>query len=201
MELAMSVAEQARDGCGTLVGVFDAPNDGWSFATAREPARFGVCEVNGVPGVEHAVGVRGTLCGISARHTTRYLHLFVADAVQSCRRCRQEAEAAPTQPCVQERLHDRVLDSALSTTRDEVLAALRLGANVRLWINGRSTDLAKFYARLDELTDGAASAAEAFASAATIGLANVEHDLWRFLVVLPEDGGPPIIARGPRDLR
>jgi len=183
-----------------LVRVIDAPNHGWSFATAREPTRFGACEVNGVPGVEHAVGARGTLCGISARHTTRYLHLFVPDALQSCRRCRQEAEAAPTQPCVQERLHRRVLDSARGPTRDELLAALRMGANVRLWINGRSTDLAKFYARLDELTDGAGPAAEAFSAAATIGLANVEHERWRFLVVLPEDGGSPILARGPRDL-
>ncbi|MER6734686.1 hypothetical protein [Streptomyces puniciscabiei] len=184
-----------------LVRVIDAPNDGWSFAAAREPARFGVCVVNGVPGVKHAVGARGTLCGISARHTIRYRHLFIPDALHSCRRCRQEAETAPTQPCVQERLHGRVLDSAQSTTRDELLAALREGANVRLWINGRSTDLATFYARLDELTDGAGPAAAAFASAATIGLANVEHNLWRFLVVLPEDGGPPVIARGPRDLR
>lgn len=184
-----------------LVRVIDAPNDGWSFATARDPARFGACEVNGVAGVEHAVGGRGTLCGISARHTTRYRHLFVPDALRSCRRCRQEAEAAPTQPCVQERLHGRVLDAAQGVLRDELLAALRTGANVRLWINGRSTDLAKFYAGLDELTDGAEPAAEAFAAAATIGLANVEHDHWRFLVVLPEDGRPPIIARGPRALR
>jgi hypothetical protein len=84
--------------------------------------------------------------------------------------------------------------------RDELLAALRRGARVRLWINGRSVDLAKFYARIDELTEGAGPAAEAFASAATIGLANVEHDLWRFLVVLPEGDDPPIVARGPRDL-
>ncbi|KUJ35385.1 hypothetical protein ADL25_37205 [Streptomyces sp. NRRL F-5122] len=83
--------------------------------------------------------------------------------------------------------------------RDELLAALHKGANVRLWINGRSTDLAKFYARLDELTHGAGPAAEAFVSAATIGLTNVEYDLWRFLVVLPQDGGRPLIARGPRD--
>ncbi|WP_431678561.1 hypothetical protein [Kitasatospora sp. KL5] len=166
-----------------------------------DAARFGACEVNGVPGVEHAAGGRGTLCGISARHTTRYLHLFVPGALQSCRRCGQEADASPTQPCIQERLHDRVLESAKGAMRDELLAALRKGANVRLWLNGRSTDLEKFYARLDELTDGAGPAAEAFASAATIGLANVEYDLWRFLVVLPQDGGSPIIARGPRGVR
>lgn len=85
--------------------------------------------------------------------------------------------------------------------RDELLAALRKGANVRSWISGPSADLAKFYAELDELTEGTGTAAEAFASAATIGLANVETGLWRFLVVLPQDGGSPIIARGPRSAR
>ncbi|WP_159012374.1 hypothetical protein [Streptomyces sp. NRRL F-5123] len=178
--------------------MIDAPKDDWSFSTAREPARFGACEVNGAPGVEHAVDGRRTLCGISARHTTRHLHLFVAGALQSCRRCRQKAEASPTQPCVQERLYGRVLESAQGAMRDELLAALRKGAPVRLWINGPSADLAKSYASFDELTDGAGPAAEAFASAETIGLANVEYDLWRFLVVLPQDGGPPIIARGAR---
>jgi hypothetical protein len=93
------------------------------------------------------------------------------------------------------------MDSAQDAMRDELLAALREGADVRMWINGPSTNLARSYARLDELTDGAGPAAEAFASAATIGLANVEHNLWRFLVVLPKVGSPPIIARGPRDLR
>ncbi|MFF8769214.1 hypothetical protein [Kitasatospora sp. NPDC015120] len=176
----------------------DAPNDEWSFATAREPTRFGACEVHGVPGVEHAAGERGTLCGVSARYTTCYLHLFVPDALQSCRRCRQEAEASPTQPCVQERLHGRVLESAQGAMRDELLAALCKGANVSLWLSGPSADLAKSYAKLDELTEGTRTAAETFASAATIGLANVETGLWRFLVVLPQDGGSPIIARGPR---
>ncbi|MFC7219300.1 hypothetical protein ACFQLX_14140 [Streptomyces polyrhachis] len=203
LEGLVSQVTQVRQegGCGTLVRMIDVPSDGWSFATARESARFGACEVNGAPGVEHAAAERGTLCGISARHTTGYRHLFVPDALRSCRRCRQEVETAPTQPCVQERLHGRLLDSAQGEMRDELLTALRRGANVSLWINGPSTDLAKSYARLDELTDGAGPAAEAFASAETIGLANVEHDLWRFLVVLPQGSGSPVIARGPRGPR
>ncbi|WP_406858763.1 hypothetical protein ABZO31_00280 [Streptomyces sp. HUAS MG47] len=180
--------------------MIDTPNDGWSFATAREPARFGACEVNDVPGVEHAVGARGTLCGMAARRTTRYLHLFVPDALQSCRRCRREADTVPTQPSAQERLHGRVRAAVQGRARDDLLAALHKGAKVRLWINGPSADLARFYARLDELTDGAGPAAEAFAAATTVGLASVEDDHWRFLVVLPDDGGRPLVARGPRDL-
>ncbi|MFB6613338.1 hypothetical protein ACFCV9_03800 [Streptomyces sp. NPDC056367] len=178
--------------------MIDVPADGWSFATAREPARFGVCEVNGAPGVEHAVSARGTLCGISARHTTLYLHLFVPGALQSCRRCRRQAEAAPTVPCAQERLHDRVRGAAQGQARDDLLAALRRGAKVGLWISGPSASLAKDYAKLDGLTDGAGPAAEAFTAATTIGLARVDDGRWRFLVVLPEDGGCPLVARGPR---
>ncbi|MFE6666353.1 hypothetical protein ACFVFH_22685 [Streptomyces sp. NPDC057697] len=180
--------------------MIDVPAEGWSFATAREPARFGACEVNGVPGVEHAVGARGTLCGISERHTTRYSHLFDPGALQSCRRCRQQAEAAPTEPCGQERLHDKVQGAAQGQARDDLLAALRRGAKVALWISGPSASLAKHYAKVDELTDGAGPAAEAFAAATTIGLARVEDGPWRFIVVLPEDGGSPLVARGPRDL-
>ena len=184
-----------------LVRMIDVAADGWSFATAREPARFGACEVNGVPGVEHAVGARGTLCGTSARHTTRYLHLFDPGALHSCRKCRGRAEAAPTEPCAQERLHDKVRSTVQGKVRDDLLAALRRGAKIALWINGPSASLAKHYAKLDELTEGAGPAAEACATATTIGLARVEDGPWRFVVVLPEDGGSPLVARGPRGSR
>ncbi|MEU9121061.1 hypothetical protein AB0C96_14585 [Streptomyces sp. NPDC048506] len=180
--------------------MIDVPPDGWSFATAREPARFSACEVNGAPGVEHAVGARGTLCGKSARHTTRYLHLFDRGAVHSCLRCREKAEAAPTEPSGQERLHDRVQAAAQGRVRDDLLAALRKGARVAVWINGPSAALARRYAKLDELTDGAGPVADALDAAAAIGLARVEDGPWRFIVVLPEDGGCPLVARGPRDL-
>ncbi|MEV6523169.1 hypothetical protein AB0M43_14560 [Longispora sp. NPDC051575] len=179
--------------------MIDTPDDGWSFATAREPARFGACGVNGVPGVDHGTDVRGTLCGIPERHTTAFLHQFDPEALHSCRRCRQKAEDAPSQPCTQERLHDRLLHATQSVVRDELLTALRQGATVHLWIHGPSANLAKFYAKLETLTDGAGPAAEVFASTATVALANVEDNLWRFLVVLPEDGAAPVVARGPRD--
>ncbi|MFF7212741.1 hypothetical protein ACFZAU_19710 [Streptomyces sp. NPDC008238] len=180
--------------------MIDAPSDGWSFATARVPARFGACGVDGAPGVEHAVGARGTLCGKSARCTTGYLHLFDPGALHSCLRCREKAQAAPTEPCAQERLHDRVQAAAKDGVRDDLLVALRKGARVDLWISGPSEALARDYARLDELTEGAGTVADAVAAASTIGLARVEDDLWRFLVVLPVDGGRPLVSRGPRDL-
>ncbi|MFJ3876993.1 hypothetical protein ACIPW5_05995 [Streptomyces sp. NPDC090077] len=173
-------------------------DDGWSFATAREPARFAACEVHGAPGVDHAAGPRGTLCGIAARHTTTRLHLFEPGALQSCLRCRTRAAAAPSEPCAQERLHRRVRDAAEGAARDDLLAALLRGAEVGLWVNGPSGGLAEHYAGLDALTDGAGPAAAAFGSAASIGLARVEDGPWRFVVVLPEDGGRPLVARGPR---
>ncbi|MFE5769205.1 hypothetical protein ACFQ7O_12695 [Streptomyces sp. NPDC056485] len=181
-------------------------DDGWSFAAARVPARFGACEVRGAPGVEHAGGGRGTLCGMAARCLTTHLHLFEPDALQSCRRCRRAAKDAPTEPCVQERLHERVEAAAEGRIREDLLAALRRGAAVRSWINGPSAYLTGSHARLDELTEGAGPAAEALAAAAATGLAVVEDGRYRYLVVLPDGvggvggvrGGPPVIARGPR---
>ncbi|MGW4275079.1 hypothetical protein ACWEGQ_22565 [Streptomyces seoulensis] len=181
--------------------MIDVPADGWSFAAAREPARFGACEVNGAPGVEHAVGARGTLCGIGARHTTRCLHLFDPAAPHACRRCRRQAEAAPTEPCAQERLHDRVRAAAPGRARDDLLTALREGARVALWINGPAATSARHYVRRDELTDGVGPVCDALDAAATIGVARVEDGSWRYVVVLPEDGGRPLVARGPRDAR
>ncbi|WP_265560161.1 hypothetical protein [Streptomyces hygroscopicus] len=174
------------------------PDAGWSFATAREPARFGAGGLEGAPGVEHAMADAGTLCGIPEQQITRYRHLFHAEGRQACARCRRQADAAPAQPSPQERLHDRVRAAAQGRARDDVLAALRKGAKIALWINGPSATLAQHYARLDELTEGAGPAADALEAAAASGLACVEDGSWRFIVVLPENGDRPLVARGPR---
>ncbi|MGE7437751.1 MULTISPECIES: hypothetical protein [Kitasatospora] len=54
--------------------------------------------------------------------------------------------------------------------------------------------------RLDELTDGAGAVADALDAAATIGLTRIDDGPRRFIVVLPEDGGRPLVARGKRGL-
>ncbi|MFI0940886.1 hypothetical protein [Streptomyces sp. NPDC021020] len=177
------------------------PYEGWSFAGAREPSRFGACQLDDAPGVDHAVGPRGTLCGITGRPLTTYRHLFAPSAPHSCPRCTDLAAAAPTQPSTQERLHDRVLAAAPGEVRDALLAALRRGAAVRLWLDGPAATLTAHYARLGELTEGAGAAAGALASAARPGLAEVEAGELRYLVVLPDDGGAPVVARGPRTAR
>ncbi|MEV7122349.1 hypothetical protein [Kitasatospora griseola] len=72
----------------------ELPHDDRSFTTARGPARFAACEEVGVPGVEHAAGAGGTLCGIPDARITIYRHLFVPRRLptlrgrRSCRRCR-----------------------------------------------------------------------------------------------------------------
>ena len=90
-------------------------------------------------------------------------------------------------------------DATPSEARDDLLAALAKGARVVLWLRGPAADLARNYAKPQTLTEGAGPAAEAFDTATTIGLARVESRSWSFLVVLPQDGSRPLIARGPRD--
>ena len=183
-----------------LTRVTHDPDGRWSFATAREAASFGAGQLTGEPGVEHAMGESGTLCGIPENHITRYLHLFESAEPEACPDCRHRAEAAPTKPCAQERLHDTLQGADPGQARDDLLAALRKGAKVRLWIHGPAADLARHYARLDSLTEGAEHAIEAFNTARTIGMARVEDGDWLFIAVLPEDDSRPLVARGPRML-
>ncbi|MFB9368462.1 hypothetical protein [Kitasatospora albolonga] len=48
--------------------------------------------------------------------------------------------------------------TACEPARDDLLDTLRRGAEVGLWVGGGSDSLARHYAGLDELTDGAAAA-------------------------------------------
>ncbi|MEU4115490.1 hypothetical protein AB0F71_13455 [Kitasatospora sp. NPDC028055] len=173
---------------------------GWSFATARQPAHFGACIVRGEPDEpEHAaVGDDRTLCQEQPRTIARYRHLFgIRIGARFCPRCQHLAATAPPRPGVQERLHERVLDAAEGPLRTDLLAALRRGAPVPTWLDGPADSLAP-HAGLDELTEGAAPAAAAFATARTLALALAEDGPWRYLVVLPHDGTAPLLARGPR---
>lgn len=174
---------------------------GWSFASAREPARFAAGVRDGVPGVEHAMAGGGTLCGVPGDQVTRYRHLFAprdTRGSRACPECREQAAATPAQPSVQERLHDTVQAAAPGPARDDLLAALRRGAPVGMWIHGPAGQLARDCTGLGALTEGAGPVAEAFGVATTIGLARVEDGAWCFVVVLP-DGGRPLVARAPRD--
>ncbi|MFE4977702.1 hypothetical protein ACFRAR_37050 [Kitasatospora sp. NPDC056651] len=176
---------------------FDASGGTWSFATAREPAEFPAVEVEGVPGVEHAGGAGRTLCGIRGRYLKLFLHHFQPQALASCRKCRALAEGAPSQPCGQERLHDLLLQEAEDgPLRTDLLAELRRGARIAIWITGPAKDLTRFHSRIDRMTEEAGPAAEALAAAKTsITLVRVEDTDRHYLVVLSPDGRARI-ARG-----
>ncbi|PJN28014.1 hypothetical protein CG736_07440 [Kitasatospora sp. CB02891] len=87
-------AAHRADGRDMLGRVTELPADNRSFTAARGPARFAACEEDGVPGVEHAAGARGTLCGIPDARITVYRRLFVPRRLptlrgrRSCGRCR-----------------------------------------------------------------------------------------------------------------
>ncbi|MFD4530505.1 hypothetical protein ACFWNL_27375 [Kitasatospora sp. NPDC058397] len=176
----------------------EAPGGAWSFAAAREPAEFPLVGVNGVPGVGHAGDGRRTLCGIRGQYLTFFLHHFRPQDLASCRKCRALAEAAPSRPCGQERLHDLLLQEADDgPLRTDLLAALRRGARIAFWGTGPARDLTRSYARLDRMTEEAGPAAEALAAAGTsVTLARVEDTDQQYLVVLPHDDRARI-ARGP----
>ncbi|WP_144056893.1 hypothetical protein [Micromonospora lupini] len=175
-----------------------ADQEGWSFATARVPAQFGAAIQPLTPGVQHAWGDEETLCGLVEDQIELYLHLFDREDASACPTCRQQAVAAPTQPCGQERLHDRVLAAAAGPRREELLDALRRGAEIKLWINGPAASLAKHYAELDRIVEGSPALIAALSVNGSVGLAKVEHGPWQFIVVLP-DHGPPLIARATAD--
>ncbi|MEU4588525.1 hypothetical protein AB0F92_41890 [Kitasatospora aureofaciens] len=170
---------------------------GWSFADAREPAVFAACVLDTDPDLEHAAADEdGTLCRAPG-YAARYRHHFgMRIGARFCPRCRELAAAASARPGVQERLHQRVLDVADGPLRTDLLAALRRGAPVPTWLNGPA-DFLVLHAGLDTLTEGTADAAAAFESTPTLSLALAEDGPWRYLVLLPHDHTPPLLARGP----
>jgi hypothetical protein len=148
--------------------------------------------------VQHAWAGEETLCGLAEDQIRSYRHLFDREDASACPTCRQQAAVAPTQSCEQERLHDRVLAAAAGPMREELLDALRRGADIKLWINGPAVSLGKHYARLDRIVEGGPAMVAALGVHGSVGLARAEHGPWQFIVVLP-DHGPPLIARATDD--
>jgi hypothetical protein len=189
--------------CGDAGGVgrfysFGVTEDGWSFAGAREAARFALAMGLDGLGDEHAYHDRGTLCGIDERQVDVYRTHFRPDGARACPECRRLCAEAPTEPSGQERLHRLVSAAERGHLRDELLSALQRGADIRLWINGPSADMAKFYARPDELVDGRDAVAAALDGSGRAGVARVRHDFWEYVVALPE-GSRPVVGRTTAD--
>ncbi|MFI7425058.1 hypothetical protein [Nonomuraea sp. NPDC049684] len=142
------------------------------------------------------MGAHATLCGIPAEQMVVYRHHFRAGGTQACPRCSERAAAAPTAPCGQERLHDKVLTALPSLLRTRLLEALRNGAPITVWINGPA-DRVSVYAHLDHITDGTEVVRDLLATHEPIGIARVTQPSGEFIVVLPQHTAP-IIAWAQR---
>lgn len=164
---------------------------GWSFASAREPARFAAAENRDSPQTEHAFRSPGTLCGIPEEQVIVYRHLFRANNIRACPSCREQAATVPAVPCAQERLHNRVLSAAPGHLRTRLLDWLRNGAEISIWVNGPASAIA-WHARPDRITDGAETARELLATHDRIGIARVAQPSGEFIVLLPQHADPVI---------
>ncbi|MCX4825632.1 hypothetical protein OG883_38445 [Streptomyces sp. NBC_01142] len=169
----------------------------WSFTTAREPASFAACQETDSPSVEHALAGSATLCGIRQDQVTVYRHPFFAERAEACSECRKAAADAPTEPGVQERLHGRVEVAVPGSLRDELLEALRKGADVRLWVNGPADRMVRHYAELDRIVDGGEPIEAVLRGGGRLGLARVVHGAREFVVFLPEDGATFVARAKP----
>ncbi|TLS46662.1 hypothetical protein FE633_08180 [Streptomyces montanus] len=158
------------------------------------PASFTACRETDAQAAEHALSGNATLCGIPRDQVTVYRHLFSARKAEACPQCRTKAADAPTEPGVQELLHGRLEHAAPSGLRDELLAALRQGADVRLWINGPTEQMVRHYAELHRIVEGGELITPVVRGGGRLGLARVVHGAQEFVVFLPE-GGVPLIAR------
>jgi hypothetical protein len=162
----------------------------WSFESAREPAAFPAGRAEQPPddpAIEHALGPEGALCGIPRARITMYRHLFFPQHPAACPACVKAAAEVPAMPSVQERLHDRVLEAQGGPLRNELLAVLRAGAKIRLWVNGDPMDTLRHVAGLEQVPEG-------IREVRRLGVAAVPHDGGEFVVLLPE-GGTPFITR------
>jgi hypothetical protein len=166
----------------------------WSFDTARVPAAFAAA-VDPRDHVQHAYdGEDRTLCGLSIEPLELCLHHFDRHYEKSCPECGTRAAAAPTEPCGQERLHNRLLEADPSPAREDVLAALRRGAHIRHWMTGPGRATARFYLKPDRITEGRDAVVAAFDTDDSVGFARVESPTGNFVVALAFDA-PPLIAR------
>ncbi|MFJ9417693.1 hypothetical protein ACIRPT_26495 [Streptomyces sp. NPDC101227] len=163
----------------------------------RVAASFTACRKTDSPALEHAMAAANeTLCGIPRDQVTVYRHLFFPRRRGACGECRERAVGAPTEPGPQERLYHRVKTAVPGCLREELLAALRSGADVRLWVNGPTEQVIRHYAQLDRIVEGAeAIEAVVRGDGGRLGLARVVHGAREFVVFLPEDGAPLVTAQ------
>lgn len=82
--------------------------------------------------------------------------------------------------------------------RDDLLAALRQGAAIKIWVNGPGMSLGQHYGRVGQIVEGGPAVVAAWSTNERVGIARVITDDCQFVVVLPDEG-PPSIARAVLD--
>ncbi|MGI5180985.1 hypothetical protein ACQEVZ_32210 [Dactylosporangium sp. CA-152071] len=123
---------------------------------------------------------------------------FAPDAASACRACAARSAATPPRQTAQERLHRLVAAADAGPLRDDLLEALRNGAQVNPWVVGVSADRARSSTRLHEAIEGRDQASAALDAGGTFQLAEVATDACRFVAIIPTDARPVIVRRSSR---
>ncbi|MFI7505007.1 hypothetical protein ACIBVL_42355 [Streptomyces sp. NPDC049687] len=167
----------------------------WS-GPGRRPRFLAHCEDDDAPGTGHALSKGGTLCGIPRDRVTVYRSPFDPTGETACPGCRAQVVGDP-EPSVEERLRHRVRGAVPGRPREELLAALRQGAEVGLWVDGPAQDLVRHYARRERIVEGGELVEAVVRADRRLGLARVVHGTREFVVFIPEDGRPFVTRAEP----
>ncbi|MFF4659202.1 hypothetical protein [Streptomyces sp. NPDC001381] len=162
----------------------------------RRPPFFTNCEETAAPGTSHGLSGGRTLCGIPRDRLTLYRGPFTPAGETACPRCGERALGEP-EPGVEERLRHRVRGAVPGRPREELLAALRQGARVGLWVSGPAKDLVRHHAGRERIVEGGEPVEAVVRANRRLGLARVVHGTREFVVFLPEDDRPFVTRAEP----
>ncbi|WP_416981707.1 hypothetical protein [Streptomyces sp. T028] len=170
--------------------------EGWRFGPGRRPPFFALCEETDAPGTRHALSKGGALCGIPDVRLTVFRGPFDPTHDTACPACRAQVVGDP-EPTLQERLHHRVRGAVPGPLREELLAALRQGAEVGLWVSGPARELVRQHARRERIVEGGEPVDAVVRADRRLGLARVVHGTREFVVFIPQDGRPFVTRAEP----
>ncbi|MGW2889340.1 hypothetical protein ACWDDN_29330 [Streptomyces griseoruber] len=173
----------------------DPERDGWRLGPGRRPF-FALCEETDVPGTGHGLSKGVSLCGIPGDRLTVYRGPFDPTRDTACPGCRAQVLGDP-EPTLQDLLRHRVRGAVPGPLRAELLAALKQGAQVGLWVSGRAAELVRRHARRERIVEGGALVEAVVGADGPLGLARVVHGTREFLVFLPQDGRPFVARAEP----
>jgi hypothetical protein len=170
-------------------------HDGWQ----RTPVEFLIGVTSGLSGeVAHAATGIATLCRIPLRKVHLTDRLFTAGNEAACTVCSERLAAIPPRQSPQELLYNEITASAPGPLRDELVEALKRGAEVSPWVMDAAADRIRSSARLHEAIEGGPEAESALRTTDRAGMAEVVHGEWRFVVIMPKDSTPVIVRRTAR---